>query len=127
MKDLKLFASASGDHALRTSGIGGVAVCPWRSVLAYLGEAGRDEAGEAADTGSATHVAVREFHRGKTVAECIRTMSDERGKYPLFGEVLSLPELSALCGLAPVTLRNRLHRGMTVAQAIRALRPSGHE
>ena len=51
----------------------------------------------------------------------------ERGKYPLFGEVLSLPELSALCGLAPVTLRNRLHRGMTVAQAIRALRPSGHE
>lgn len=41
-----------------------------------------DEGGAAGDTGSATHVAVREYHRGRSLTQSLATMGEERTKYP---------------------------------------------
>jgi len=41
-----------------------------------------DEGGKAGDTGSATHVAVAEFHRGKGGAECLAAMQSRIAEYP---------------------------------------------
>lgn len=66
---------------LHPSGIRTVLTCNWSTIMRRLLES-IDEAGPAADTGSATHVAVREMHRGKELAACIAAMHAESSKYP---------------------------------------------
>lgn len=80
MKDISKFGSA--DYPIHPSGIRGLLVCPWRSVMRFYAAHEADEAGPAADTGSAMHAAAAAFHRGKGVAESLQVMQEGTAKYP---------------------------------------------
>jgi hypothetical protein len=79
VKDLKLFGTEV--YPLHASGLRTLLDCPWRCVLDYLEEP-EGEGGIAGDTGSATHVAVAEFHRGRDISACIEAMSADLARYP---------------------------------------------
>lgn len=79
MKDLAKFGTE--EHPIHPSGIRMLLLCPWRSVVKFLVE-GEEASGPAADTGSAVHVAVYEFHRGKGAADALGGMSARAQDYP---------------------------------------------
>lgn len=80
-KDLSKFATT--DRPLHPSGLQVLVSCPWRSVMRFLSDAGDEEGGEAADTGSAVHRAVEAFHKERrAVADCIEVMRADVHIYP---------------------------------------------
>lgn len=79
MKDLAKFATE--EHPLHPSGLLPLVLCPWRMVMRYFEEPS-EEHGVAGDTGSATHVAVAEFHRGKDLADCLAAIGANQARYP---------------------------------------------
>lgn len=79
-KPLNHFASAC--YPLHPSEIREVLDCPWRIVMSYLSSGEGDEGGQAADTGSAMHVAAAAYHKQKGVAESIEEMQAGIAKYP---------------------------------------------
>ena len=99
-KDISRFATE--DRPLHCSGLGTLLKCPWRAAMQFLYE-DQDVGSEAGDTGSATHVAVAELHRGKEVADCIAAMKDRLGKYPK----ADLQEAAALFLSYAADTRNR--------------------
>jgi len=79
MKDLAQYGTEN--YPIHPSGIRLLLTCPWRSAMLYLyGDDG--EGGQAGDTGTATHVAAAEMHRGADTAACLRAMSSGITKYP---------------------------------------------
>lgn len=79
MRPLARFATA--DFPLHPSGFKGLMLCPWRVALRYL-EQPADDSGAAADTGSATHKAIAEWHRGSDPAASIAAMMGAVADYP---------------------------------------------
>lgn len=74
---------ATEKFPLHPSGMRGLIVCPWRVVMRFLELAATgDEAGPAADTGSATHAAIAAFHRGSDPAASLASMQARLGEYP---------------------------------------------
>lgn len=80
MKDFSKFAT--DEFPLRASGLQALVKCPWRVVSLYLVPELKDEAGAAADTGSATHAAVQTFHQSKDVVASVEAMHGRRDEYP---------------------------------------------
>lgn len=68
-------------HPLHPSGLAALMHCPWKVAMRFV-EHVDDEGGAAGDTGSAMHIAVAEFHRGKETAACIESMHENVAKYP---------------------------------------------
>src|SRR5215218_1853705 len=79
MRPLTEFATES--YPLHPSQLRLLMICPWRVAVEFL-SAPDDEHGVAGDTGSAMHVAVANFHRGKQKAECIAAMGSLISRYP---------------------------------------------
>lgn len=76
------FASfATPDAPLRMSHVGRFLECPWSEVMLVIGGAG-GRAGEAADTGSATHTAVAHWHRTGDAAGAVAAMREGLPAYP---------------------------------------------
>ncbi len=68
---------------IRCSALPLLASCPLRAVLLYLGECA-DESGKAADTGSAVHAAIYNWHRnGQDHAAALAAMEAGAADYPL--------------------------------------------
>ncbi len=80
MRDLSTFATAV--NPLRPSGMSIMLVCPWRAAMLHMYDYAEDGSRAAADTGSAMHMAAAEMHRGKELAECIKSMGVGLPKYP---------------------------------------------
>lgn len=85
-------AFGTADCPLRMSSLDGLCRCPWRATIMHMFDV-RDEAGPAADTGSAVHAAVAAWHReGLDAAAAIRSMVERHGEFPL----ANLDEAAAL-------------------------------
>lgn len=78
-KDLRCYGDAS--NPIHASALPNIIKCNWSAALMFL-FADEYESSEAADTGSATHVAVAEWHRSKEVKAAIEAMRDNSAKYP---------------------------------------------
>lgn len=72
-RDLRLFGTA--ECPLHASAVPGLMQCSWKAALMFLFDPGY-ESSAAADTGSATHVAVSAWHKNKDLAAAIREMRE---------------------------------------------------
>lgn len=72
------------------------------------------EGGQAADTGSAMHMAAAEWHRGKEVAAALESMSARRAEYPL----ADLSDAAAMFLLYSSDPRNRTAKVVLVEQPV---------
>lgn len=81
MKDHSVFGTPA--YPLHCSGLAHVLRCPWRSVSKYFFEPPYDASGPAAQTGTATHVAVHKFHEANDAAAGLESMMAGAGAYPL--------------------------------------------
>ena len=79
MRDLRLFGTEA--YPIHPSGMRVMVVCPWRAAMEYLFSPEESDQ-QAANTGSAMHVAAAEMHRGKEAAECVSAMMEGIRKYP---------------------------------------------
>lgn len=78
--DLSKFGTS--EYPLHPSGLRALLVCPWRTVVNFLGTAD-GESGQAADTGSAMHAAAAAFHRGADVGDSLAAMKGGVAEYAL--------------------------------------------
>lgn len=72
-RDLRTFGTA--DNPLHASALPELVRCSWKMALMFIW-APTDESSEAADTGSATHVAVAHWHRDKNLAAAVKAMRE---------------------------------------------------
>ena len=72
-KDHRLFATDA--FPIHASAIPELMRCPWKLAMIYLFDP-EDVTSEAADTGSATHIAVSHWHRSKELAAAVRAMRE---------------------------------------------------
>jgi hypothetical protein len=71
---------ATAEHALHASAIPSLVRCSWKTLMTFLMQPD-GESGEAADTGSAVHQAIHEFHKNTDAAAAIEAMTANIGKY----------------------------------------------
>lgn len=81
MRDLTEFGTDA--YPLHPSGMRKIIECPWRSVMSFLDAGDGDDAGAAADTGSAMHRAADAWHKGNEVAASLGIMQANTHEYPL--------------------------------------------
>ncbi len=79
MPQLKDFATSK--YPLRASRLPALVECAWRQAFMFLGLLS-DSSGPAADTGSATHEAVKEWHRGSGIEPSVTAMRGRIQLYP---------------------------------------------
>lgn len=79
---MELSDFASERRPLRCSRLPQFMSCAWATVMQFLDLHSR-EGGSAAQTGSAMHLAVSEFHKGKEVEKAIAAMNKAREQFPL--------------------------------------------
>jgi hypothetical protein len=77
----RLVEFATAKRPLRSSSLQKIAQCPMSVVMNFFEQ--DDEAGQAADTGSAMHHAAHLFHHGIPKDEAIRQMELQKETYPL--------------------------------------------
>lgn len=77
-KDIRLFGTK--DYPIHASAVPEIIRCQWKAAMIYLATPD-DESGEAADTGSMTHVAVAAWHRDKDIAAAISALRESEARF----------------------------------------------
>lgn len=90
------------EHPLHASSIPTMIKCTWSAALMFIFDT-EYESSEAADTGSACHVAVAEWHRRKDIKAAVEAMRDSANRYPQ----ANLQEAAALFLLYQEDPRNK--------------------
>lgn len=115
--DLSNFGGAA--RPLRASQLHVLVSCTWRGVAEML-NLERGESGPAADTGSAVHFAVAQFHRG---AGEVRAAADMRGALAAF-PLADLDEAERIFGRYFADPRNRNADILAIEQKIEVILPA---